>query len=138
MRTFWSGVFTGVVVTLLLGGILGFAITQRAHANMPGGNFGPSFFIRTILEHHGEFGTIDAIDDQSLTLVERNGVRQVLAVSSDTEIYRGKTKIGLAELNKGQRVIVISAEQPDGTLKARLIRIMGSSMLLQQFNSSGI
>ena len=137
MRNFWMGVFVGVIATLLLGGLLGFAMTRQVRADAQGGGMGPVFLIRGVFGHHGEFGTIDEIGDASLTLMERSGVRQVLAIGDDTEIYRGKTRITLAELSKGQHVIVITAEQPDGTLKAKLVRVMSAGMLFQPFKPAG-
>ncbi len=137
MRNFWIGVLTGVAGALLVCGVLGFVATARARADVKSGTLtAPPFFNWSLLErrgfldHHGEFGTIDELGAQSLTLIARGGEKKTLSIGDDTEIYSGKTKIALSDLGKGQRVIVIAVEQADGTLKAKLIRVMSASMLL--------
>jgi hypothetical protein len=137
MRNFWTGVFAGVVATMLIGGLLGFVVAQHARAELSGGSIAAPPFIRGILEHHGEFGSIEEIGDRSLTLLGRAGSRQTFSIGDDTEIYRGRTKIGLSDLSTGLHVIVIAKEQPDGSLKARLIRVMGASFLLEPLKSGG-
>jgi len=129
MRNFWVGVLTGVLATVLLSALFVLFAAQRARADGLSGNVMQPYFIRTLIEHHGEYGTIEQIDEQSITIVEHDGGKQRLSVGTDTEIYRGRTKIALSDLISGQHVIVIAGQQPDGTLKAKLIRVMGASLL---------
>ena len=118
-----------MAATILVGALLVLFATQRARADGLNGNVIQPFFIRALIEHHGEYGTIDQIDEQRITIVQHDGVKQTLTIGADTEIYRGRTKIVLGDLSSGQHVIVIAGQQPDGTLKAKLIRVMGASLL---------
>ena len=73
MRHFWVGVLTGVAATILVGALLVLFATQRARADGLNGNVIQPFFIRALIEHHGEYGTIEQIDEQSITIVQHDG-----------------------------------------------------------------
>src|SRR5213594_58121 len=105
MRNFWVGVLTGVLATVLLGALFVLFATQRARADGLSGNVMQPYFIRTLIEHHGEYGTIEQIDEQSITNVAHDGGKPGLGLATDTAISRGRPKIPLTDLRSGPPVI---------------------------------
>ncbi len=136
MRNFWFGVLVGMIGTMLLCAVFGFAfnvvVGPRVRAASLDGEFRSPLpiVLRGLLPSRGEFGVIDDIKDQTIVLSARDGSKKNIVVTQEADIYRGPTKIALSDLSKGQRIVVIAAAQADGSLKAKLIRVVSSSRLL--------
>ena len=130
MKNFWVGVLVGTLGTLLVCAVLGFSFNMvAARQSSAKGDLPPSPIVwRGIFGSRGEFGVVEELGERSLVLAARDGDKKTLAVGDDTEIFRGKTKITLKDLSKGERILVVAAPQADGTLKAKFIRVAGSSM----------
>jgi hypothetical protein len=132
MKKFWLGVGVGVLGTLSFCAIFGFSFNLIAAQHFREGTriaeFPPPIVMRGIFGSRGEFGVIDEIDGQTIMLTTRDGTKRAVVVSSDTDIYRNQQKVKLDDLSKGVRIVVIGSIQSDGTLKAKLIRVVSSSM----------
>lgn len=142
MRNFWLGVLIGVTGTFTACAILGVAFNvvtvQRARAAFQNGEPPPALIVvRGLFGSRGEFGTIDAIENQTMTLAARDGSKKIILVADDTDIYKGPLKIPFSDLRQGQRVVVVAAPQGDGTLKAKLIRLVSSSFYVPRYPGEG-
>jgi len=87
----------------------------------------PPIIFRGLFGSRGEIGSIDEIGDGSFTFTTRDGEQKTVILSAETAIYRGRSRISATELSKGQRMLVIGAPQPGGSILAKLIRFVASS-----------
>lgn len=71
---------------------------------------------------HGAAGAIEEIQDKSITLKLRDGTTQVIATDNATRVERNLKKANFGDLKVGDRVIVVGAPDPQGKIKARVIR----------------
>ncbi|MBI1800316.1 MAG: hypothetical protein HYR71_01650 [Chloroflexi bacterium] len=136
MKNFVVGVLVGMVGATLLFGLFGLALNflaPRARvASADGRPREPQSFNlpRSPFPFgQGAFGQIDDISGQTITLIGRDGNKQSIIVADETVITHRDAKVKLSNLTKGQYILVIGAHQDDGSIKARLIRLVDSSFL---------
>jgi hypothetical protein len=131
VRKFWLGVLAGSLVTLFVCGLLPITLRSfgppRAFAGLE--QFGlppPPIVLRGLFGSRGEMGVVDEVGDRLFKFTSRDGKQGTVIVTDDTLIFQGSTKITIAELSRGERLLVIGIMQADGTIKAKLIRLVSS------------
>jgi len=70
---------------------------------------------------HGAIGTLQAVQEKSLTLELRDGTTQTILIDYKTRLERKQKKITLADLRTGERLLVVGTPDEQGQIKARLI-----------------
>lgn len=81
--------------------------TMRSESVFPGENSGP---VRTV---RSDWGTLDAIDGSTLTIVEADGTRVQVSVDDATALRRDGNEAKLADLKKGDRVHAMRVRDGD-------------------------
>jgi len=79
---------------------------------------------REFANANGVFGQIIKIDNESLTVKEKNNIEKSILVSDKTSIVRQMDNIKLSDLKTDDIVVVIGEPNNDGQIKAKLIRVL--------------
>ncbi len=73
---------------------------------------------------HGAIGTLQAVQEKSLTLELRDGTTQTISIDYKTRLERKQKKITLADLRTGERLLVVGTPDEQGQIKGRLIHVL--------------
>ncbi len=76
---------------------------------------------------HGAIGTIQAINDQTVTLQTRDGKTQMISLDNKTRFDKNFQKISLGDLKVGDEILVIGSPGADGQINARLVGVIDPS-----------
>jgi hypothetical protein len=111
---------------ILLAGIVFGAGILVGRLSVRGSNPSSRLFQRGFLFSgaHGATGVIEEIQDKSLAVRLRDGTTQVILIDNSTRVERNLKKAGLGDLKVGDRIVVVGTPDPQGRLKARLIRVI--------------
>lgn len=76
---------------------------------------------------HGAIGTIQAINDQIVTIQTRDGKTQMILMDNNTRFDKNFQKITLSDLKVGDQILVIGSPSADGQINARLVSVIDPS-----------
>lgn len=123
LGTFQAGVYVGARSSMFARGFGdnyarmfdGDDQTSAARGMMPGAG---------LPNGHGAFGTIIGITPDDITIAGVDKVEKVVRYSSTTPIRRMRQDASVTDLTTGETVIVFGDPASDGSIDARLIRIV--------------
>lgn len=87
-------------------------------------NFSQDFMGKDFIGAHGTFGQIIEVKDFELAVRGKDGVEQIIKISSDTEIRRFQDVIQLKDLKIDEPIVVIGEPNDSGQITAKFIRVM--------------
>ncbi len=87
-------------------------------------NFSQDFMGKDFIGAHGTFGQIIQVKDSELAVRGKDGVEQIIKISSDTEIRRFQDVIQLEDLKVDEPIVVIGEPNDPGQITAKFIRVM--------------
>lgn len=73
---------------------------------------------------NGVFGQIVKINDESLTVKDKDNVEKIILVNDKTPITYQRQNMKLSELKVGDSVVIIGEPNSNGQIKAGLIRVI--------------
>lgn len=125
LGTFQAGVYVGARSSMFARGFGdnyarmfdGDDNVRGMHGMMPGAD---------LPNGHGAFGTIIGISPDSITVAGVDKVEKVVRYASTTPIRRMRQDASITDLTAGETVIVFGDPVDDGSIDARLIRIVPS------------
>jgi hypothetical protein len=77
---------------------------------------------------HGAIGTIEAIENQRITIRTRGGKSQILLIDDETRLERFFQNATLAEFKVKDQVVAIGSPNSAGEIKARLVGVVDPSL----------
>ena len=123
-------VVLGALLALVIVFCAGVAVGARGFSLSPRGPlflqrpFGSPSGFATRLPGHGAVGMITAIEGNTITMTDRLGEVQKIAVVGTTQIERERgQKLKLQDLQQGDRIVVIGSPE-NGVMRARFIRVL--------------
>ncbi len=101
---------------------------EKGNPMMPG--FNPKEDIRAF----GASGKIISIASSTIIVADLSGAEKIISTDAQTQIKSGTTTTSLLDLKVGQNVTVFGGPAQDGSITARLVRVMpeGFKMMLPQ------
>ena len=122
-----KGIILGIACLIILGFVFGLGVfvgLKKADfsfkwADQYHRNFGGGF-----TNSNGVFGQIIKINDNSLTVKDKDNVEKIILTDSKTTIVSQRTNIKLSDLDVDDMVVVIGNPNSNGQIEAKLIRVM--------------
>lgn len=79
---------------------------------------------KEFINSNGAVGQIINIDDQKITVKDRDNTEKIILITSETSIVRQKSSIKIGDLKLNDFVVIIGEPNNDGQIDAKLIRVM--------------
>ncbi|MDD5110664.1 MAG: DUF5666 domain-containing protein [Patescibacteria group bacterium] len=136
----WAVGGIGLLIVLLVVFRAGMyvGLRQAAFSYRGGGDFSrmsdrpPRMFFRDFVGQdfvasHGIMGMVTKIENTSITIKGPGDAEKTLTVDDQTTIRRGMETLQIADLKLNDRIVVIGSPNNDGTIQAKLIRVIDPS-----------
>ena len=85
---------------------------------------GPMMEGRGFMPGHGSFGSIVKVASGSILVQDQGGAEKEIVITKDTSIRRFDQTIDASDLRVNDQVTVIGAPAQNGTIEAKLIRVL--------------
>jgi hypothetical protein len=110
-----------LVLCICLGaGIFAVRLNNRG-VGRPVGLFRRTFSLNS---RHGAIGTIQGFDNQTITLILRDGTTQTVLVNNETRIEENRKRITITDVKANDQITVIGSPDSQGQIVARWIHVV--------------